>query len=62
LTNKKNLLKSVLMKTEPISLLIDKELKDGLDTAKQKDGRPLTWHLEKAIHNYLLSKKILTKG
>lgn len=47
------------VKTGFISLVIEQKLKDGLDKAKQRDGNKLTWHLERAIRNYLKAKKII---
>jgi hypothetical protein len=42
-----------------ISGQIDKKYKDGLDSLKKRYGQTILWHIEKAIRNYLISKKVL---
>jgi len=46
-------------KTEFISLTVSEEIKNGLQRLKEKDGSTLSYHITKAITNYLKSKKIL---
>ena len=48
-----------MAKTGFISLVIEQKLKDALDDAKKQNGQSITWHLERALRNYLKAKKIL---
>ena len=42
-----------------ISLKIKKELKDTLAKLSNTDGRSETYHLERALTNYFIAKKVL---
>jgi predicted transcriptional regulator len=44
------------MKRTMFSLKIDQVLRDRLQELKEKDGRSLTYHIERAISNYLKIK------
>jgi len=45
------------MKKEAIK--IDKKMLDKLRELKRLDGRLLVWHIERAVFNYLKSKKMV---
>lgn len=43
----------------PISLKIEEKLRKGLTCLSDRDGHSLTYHLERALTNYLKSKQII---
>lgn len=44
---------------EKESFKISKKLLDQVRTLKENDRGSITWHIERAITNYLIAKKVL---